>query len=166
VISLYLDSSAFIKNLSEEAGSSYIGKIFGACEEGKIIIITSQWTIGESLAAIDRKFRRKEIDEREREISMIKVLDSTIQLARIGKLKIVPVREEQVRASWRFIGKHHLSADDALHLLSSIISLTEIFVAADNLLLKAAKSEGFNTYNIEKEDEAKGIIEKFKLSKD
>ncbi|MCP8317116.1 MAG: type II toxin-antitoxin system VapC family toxin [archaeon] len=166
MISLYLDSSAFIKNFSEEAGSSYIGKIFDACEEGKIIVITSQWTIGESLAAIDRKFRRKEIDEREREISMIKVLDSTIQLARIGKLKIVPVREEQVRASWRFIGKHHLSADDALHLLSSIISLTEIFVAADNLLLKAAKSEGFNTYNIEKEDEAKGIIEKFKLSKD
>jgi len=76
------------------------------------------------------------------------------------------VREEQVRASWRFIGKHHLSADDALHILSSIISLAEVFVAADDFLLLAAKSEGFDAYNIERDDEAKGIIGKLGLSGD
>jgi len=63
VIRAYLDSSTFVKQFTEEKGSKVAHKLFTACENGEIELATSQWTIGESIAAIDKKFRRDEITE-------------------------------------------------------------------------------------------------------
>jgi len=164
VVSVYLDSSAYIKQFSQEKGSSSIRKIFEASETGRLVIIISQWTIGESLAAIDRKFRRKEIDKKEKEFSMIKLFEITVRLSQTGSLRMVPVREEIVRASWPLISMYSLSADDALHLVSAALGLASIFVAADEYLLKAAGKEGFETYNVENKDEEERLLEKLQLT--
>lgn len=63
MIRAYIDSSAFVKEFSEEIGSEIAHRLFSMCEKGRIDLITSHWTIGESIAAVDRKFRRGELTE-------------------------------------------------------------------------------------------------------
>lgn len=55
---VYLDTSAYLKEFSQEAGSETISRIFTACERGETVLVTSQWTLSESIAAVDRKCRR------------------------------------------------------------------------------------------------------------
>ena len=63
---VYLDTSAYLKEFSPETGSETISKLFSACESGKVVLVTSQWTLSESIAAIDKKHRRVELSLEER----------------------------------------------------------------------------------------------------
>ncbi len=94
MIRVYLDSSAFVKEFSEEIGSEIAHKLFTACENGKIELATSQWTIGESIAAIDRKFRRHEITEEQRELIVASLLGRTAHLVNNNYLIIVSLDEK------------------------------------------------------------------------
>jgi len=38
---VYLDTSAYLKEFSQETGSETISKIFLACERGEVVIVTS-----------------------------------------------------------------------------------------------------------------------------
>jgi len=51
-----------------------------------------------------------------------------------------------------------LSAGDALHLFPAILGLFSIFVTTDQFLLKAAKGEGLEAYNMENKDDAEKLI--------
>lgn len=158
MIRAYLDSSAFVKEFSEELGSEVAHKLFIACENGKIELATSQWTIGESIAAIDRKFRRNEITEEQRDLIVTSLLGRTAHLANKNYLIIVSLDEKVVTASWKYITSDHLSADDALQLLSFVITDSETFLASDKYLLDAIKQEAVDRYNIEDEKDAAKII--------
>jgi len=158
VIRTFLDSSAFVKEFSEEIGSEVVHKLFIACENGKIELATSQWTIGESIAAIDRKFRRNEITEEQRDLIVTSLLGRTAHLANTNYLIIVSLDEKVVTASWKYITSDHLSADDALQLLSFVITGSETFLASDKYLLDAIKQEAVDCYNIEDEKDAAKII--------
>ena len=160
MVRIYLDSSAYIKEFSSEKGSEAVEKIFEIYSRGKIDIATSQWTIGESIAAIDRKQRRGEITDEEMRDNIASVLGRSYELAQNEKFNIVPVRPELVTASLKYVTAHHVSADDALHLFSDIVSLSEIFVAADAHLVNAAKKEGFESYNIETTEDAESLLRK------
>jgi hypothetical protein len=46
-----------------------------------------------------------------------------------------------VAASLRLVTERHISADDALQLFSAIVSFSDIFMAADDLLVQAARQE-------------------------
>jgi len=158
VIRAYLDSSAFLKQFSEEKGSEVAHKLFVACENEKIELATSQWTIGETIAAIDRKFRRNEITEEVRDANIKFLLELTGKLAHKKCLMIIPLVERVVSASWKYITSDHLSADDAVQLLSFMMINSEAFLASDKYLLGAIKQEGVDGYNIEDENDAKKII--------
>lgn len=162
MLSVYLDSFAYVKQFSREKGSEVIEKIFDACESKRLIIITSQWTIGESLAAIDRKFRIGEINDQEKEIGMSTLLENIADLSGKNLLTLIPTKPEFVSTSWRFVTERHLSAGDALQLFCATVGLSHILVAADDFLLSAARSEGFETYNIERDAEAKDLLNRLK----
>ncbi|RLI79500.1 hypothetical protein DRP04_09110, partial [Archaeoglobales archaeon] len=55
------------------------------------------------------------------------------------RLVLVPVTSQLVQASWRIILERHVSADDSIHLLSTLVTLSEIFVAADDYLIERAR---------------------------
>ncbi len=160
MVRICLDSSAYIKEFSREKGSEAVEKIFEVYSKGNLDIATSQWTIGESIAAIDRKQRRGEITDNEMRDNIASVLGRSYELAQNAKFNIIPVRPELVTASLKYVTAHHFSADDALHLFSAIVSLSEIFVAADSRLVKAAKKEGFESYNIETTEDAETLLQK------
>lgn len=157
---LYLDSSAFIKHFTKEKGSDTVDEIFRLCRDGRVIIVISSWTINESFAAIDRKYRRKEITLQERDKSFSTILAETDGLAKEGKVVTVPVQQEYVSSSLRYIIERRISADDALQLFSAIIGICSIFTTTDSNLLQAAEEEGFEAYNIEDESQAKELLQR------
>jgi predicted nucleic acid-binding protein len=160
VIRAYLDSSTFLKQFNEEKGSEVAHKLFVACENGKIELATSQWTIGETIAAIDRKIRRNEITEEVRDVNIKFLLELTGQLAHKKCLMIIPLDQYVVSASWKYITSDHLSADDAVQLLSFMMINSEAFLASDKYLLDAIKQEGIDCYDIEDEKDRAKIIKR------
>ncbi|MFY3739802.1 MAG: putative nucleic acid-binding protein [Candidatus Nitrosomirales archaeon] len=158
MIRAYLDSSTFVKQFAKEEGSEVAHKLFNACENGEIELTTSQWTIGESIAAIDKKFSRDEMTEEDRDFSVKLLLETTNSLADKKYLIIIPLNENVVSASWKYITSDHLSADDALQLLSFMMIKSEGFFTSDRYLLESIKQEGIDGYNIEDENDAMKVI--------
>ncbi|WP_456330294.1 type II toxin-antitoxin system VapC family toxin [Archaeoglobus sp.] len=156
---VYLDTSAYLKEFSQEKGSKTISRIFSACERGEVVIVTSQWTLSESIAAVDRKCRRGEINPDERDTVIATILNKTMELVRNDNLVLVPVTSQLVQASWRVILERHVSADDSIHLVSALVTLSEIFVAADDYLIERAREEEFDSYDVEELADCKKLEE-------
>ena len=72
-------------------------------------------------------------------------------MANKNNLIIIALHESVVTASWKYITSDHLSADDAVQLLSCIVAESDAFLASDKYLLDAIKQEGIDCYNIEDE---------------
>ncbi len=81
---VYLDTSAYLKAFSDEKGTETVSKLFKACKSGRLYLVTSQWTLSESMAVIDRKYRRGEMDLEERKTVIATLLNETIKLAESG----------------------------------------------------------------------------------
>ena len=45
--------------------------------------------------------------------------------------------------------KHHISADDALHLATALSLPIDFLIAGDKRLVEAAQAEGLESYNLE-----------------
>jgi predicted nucleic acid-binding protein len=157
-----VESSAYVKAFSKEKGSEYVTTILDHANKGNLEAITSQWTIGESLAAVDRNYRRKEIKLNERETIVATLMERTMDLVSKGKLMMVYTKQDLVSSSWRLIAERHLSADDALHLFA-IVGLCDAFISSDAYLLEAAKQVGFDSYNMEDSAEFRRLTAKLRL---
>jgi predicted nucleic acid-binding protein len=48
---------------------------------------------------------------------------------------------------------HHISTDDTLQLVSCIVSLSPIILAADKSLIRAAKREGLKAFDVKNDGE-------------
>jgi predicted nucleic acid-binding protein len=86
------------------------------------------------------------------------ILESSAELSEKGRLTLVPAKLEFTAASWKIIIRHHISAGDSLQVLSATAALCSVFVAADDLLVKIARNEGFASYNILKEEDSKKLL--------
>ena len=128
---VYIDTSAYLKEFSPETGSETTSKLFSTCESGKAVLVSSQWTLSVSIAAIDKKHRRGELSLEERDLVITTLLNKTMELAEKGNLVIVPIKPQLVQASWRIILERHISADD--------------------YLIERTKEEGFESYDVEDE---------------
>jgi predicted nucleic acid-binding protein len=57
---IYLDTSAYLLRFSDEKPlSEAISLIFRKCEEGKLTLVTSLWTLSEGVAALDQAIKVK-----------------------------------------------------------------------------------------------------------
>ncbi len=82
--------------------------------------------MSESIAAVDRKCRRGEINPDERDTVIATILEKTMELVKKDSLVLVPVTSQLVQASWRVILERHISADDSIHLLSALVTLSSL----------------------------------------
>lgn len=139
---VYLDASALVKKYCPEIGSVFIKKIFSM---KTIERVTSEWSLLEIVAAIDKKVLKRQITLDERDEALTIFL-SDIQLFRITFVKFT---SEFLRPTSTLIVKHHISAADGLHLFSAIASISPVLLAADKALIKAAKDEDIEAYNME-----------------
>lgn len=65
-------------------------------------------------------------------------------------MEIYEVKNTIVRASWDLILSYHLSAIDAIQVITAQRSNSDLFLAADKYLLSQADVIGLNTCDVEK----------------
>jgi uncharacterized protein len=138
----YLDSSALVKRYTAESGSAKVAALI----EGDHKIAVSWLAIPEALSAIAR--RAKGGSMRAKELAAIR--DQLNQDSQ--RFLIVEVAGAPVDGIETLIARHALRGADSIHLSTALwlgkATKTPItFVASDNELLNAARSNRLETYN-------------------
>ena len=150
-----------MKKFSEESKSEIIHRIFEMCREGKVTIVTSRWTINESIAALDKKHKKGEITIFDRSQVIFTILRRVDELIVRNQIFATRLTNEVLQSSTIIITDKHLSADDALHLFSAILGRCDALVLADNRFASLAKDgEDFEIFNILNGDDY-GLLEEF-----
>lgn len=102
----------------------------------------STWTINETIAAIDRKHRRKEISDHERTKILATIIRHAIEYSEASTaISFIPIDREIVDKSRDLVIAKHLSADDALHLYTAFAKDCQYFIHHDDKLKKYAGSK-------------------------
>jgi len=144
----YLDSSALIKRYLAETGTNWVQGLHNDLVQ---IIVTADLARVEAAAAFARKLREGAIAQG----TYRRVRDQFAEEAP-KRYRIVPISFERVDEAIELTGRHKLRGYDAVHLAcalyvnrallaSNLPAL--VFVAADDILLKAAQAEGLPTEN-------------------
>ena len=150
----YLDTSAFVKHYrAKEEGSDIINNLVDDAKAGNEQLVSSFILIGEIISVFDKWTRYKFISSDECNELVRIFLREVKELNDAGILVLEHVSTSTITNCLDLIIKYHLSINDAIHLYSALSNKTLIdqFICSDSLLLKAAKSEGFEVLNPERE---------------
>jgi len=147
---IYLDTSAFVKNYHTEKGSDQIESRFEDAKNGKCTLVMSIWVISETINALDKHRMRKELSQKELNKIVGTILHDISDLMDKNVLEIVDIETESLKISWEFIINDHLSCSDSLHLVTALQKNCDIFLAADQYLVKVAKKK-ISAYDVETE---------------
>lgn len=138
---LYFDTSALIKEFISELGSDLIDKVVAAAREQRIQIVSSIWSINETLSVIDRLSRQK--DERTKKAKLTKAeiqgiiatiaerINSSNQQA---DFFFTPIDHAIVVNSRELIDTCHISPVDALHVYTGWVYDCAYFLVHDKKL--------------------------------
>ena len=72
-----------------------------------------------------------------------------LDLKEHGTLEVIEMDAGLVKMSWGMIIKEHLSAADALHLVTALKKNATVFLAADKKLVAVAEKKGLQAINVE-----------------
>ena len=150
----YIDTSAFVKcygNERHEKGITAISELVKAARKGEDVLLSSFLIVGEAVSVFDKWVRKKAISQKELDGLIKKFVADITELYEKGALILEPLDSSSILFCLELITKHHISLNDALHLYTASAHKREIelFVCADNNLLKAAKAEGLKILNPE-----------------
>ena len=152
-VRVYLDSSAIVKRYIKEQGTEIMDILFEDAEAGHINIFFSVWNIGEVLGIFDRYKRRKLINESEYKEVVGKFTKEFMKLANFQYLDVVPLHTNVITDAIEIILKYHVYEADAIQIVSSMQSNSEIFLSADWRLVEVARRVRINAFDVEKESE-------------
>lgn len=152
----YLDTSAFVKYYGSEefeAGSSKIIKLVEDAKEGKEVLMSSFFIIGEVVSVFDRWVRRRVITDKELDEIIRRFFLDVRQLTDVGGLILEPLDSLVIVFCIELVTKHHISINDAVHLYTALSNkgALELFICSDEMLLEAAKAEGLEVFNPEED---------------
>lgn len=131
---VYVETSALVKLLIDEDGSSDVDRLWDAADE----LLTSSLSEVEAVAALAA-------NRRARRISAAKQATARAELTtRLRSAEIVEVSEQVCRAACVHAERHALRAYDAVHLASALVARgPDLIVASyDRDLGKAVRAEG------------------------
>jgi len=148
---VYLDTSGIVKRYIEEKGSEVIDKVYEESEAGRVRTAFSVWNIGEAIGVLDRYHTRKLIFTSEFETALSGLITESIKMIRLSSLQILPITPKSITESWQLVMKHHMYEADALQISSSKEAGCELFLGADDGLIRVALKEGIDAINIERE---------------
>ena len=147
---IYLDTSAFVKNYHTEKGSDEIESIFEEAKNGKYTLVMSIWVISETINALDKHRMRKELTQKELNKIVGTILSDISDLMDNNIVEIIDIETELLKVSWEFIINEHLSCSDSMHLVTALQKNCDLFLAADQYLVKIAKKK-INAFDVETE---------------
>ena len=142
---IYLDSSALIKNYSQEPGTHRVREILSGADGCSV----SKIGYAEICAAFGRKNRENPKDRRVHLVGFQRFQEDW------KLLHIVELEDDLLPVICGLTEKYPLRGADAIHLASALwlerVLRDEVtFVAADGRLLEAARDEKLKTVNPEK----------------
>ena len=146
---IYIDTSAFVKRYHTEKGSEVVNKVFDEGKKGNKKICISYWVISETVNALDKHFSRGELTKNDLMKVMGSLFYDIFTGINKGYLTVTEISPEILTASWDYIIEEHLSAGDALHLVTALYNGCTEFMAADRKLLRVAEKKGFKIINPE-----------------
>lgn len=112
----YLDSSAYVKGFRNERYSEIVHDILEKCEQGKLIVVISEWALNECIAGLDKAcYLKRMISKQEMDDIIRNMLIYSHDYEEKMCIEIVQPEPEMIHKSVAFIRWYHLSADDALH---------------------------------------------------
>ncbi len=151
---LYLDTSALVKYYVPERGTAWVQQqIDDRLENGEWAnpIAISLLTFVEIAAAVERRHRAGELDDRQRQA----ILARFVRDYR-GRFGVLAVEERVIYQAAVLVSRHPLRAYDAVQLASArVVSETIqrygrpgiVFVSADARLCEVARQEGLDVAN-------------------
>ena len=146
---IYIDTSAFVKRYHTEEGSEVVNWVFEEGKKGNKKICISYWVISETVNALDKHFSRGDFTKDELMKVMGSLFYDIFTGIKKGYLTVTEIAPEILTASWDYIIEEHLSAGDALHLVTALYNGCTEFMAADKKLLRIAEKKGFKIINPE-----------------
>jgi predicted nucleic acid-binding protein len=137
---IYLDTSALVKRYLKEEGTNVVDSFFKDSYENKVVLIISQWNIGEAAVVFDKYQNRKIIRDARKPFEMLyKELSLMVKL---GSFKFIPVLGDIIGGSIPLVLSHHIYIADALQIETCKHQMCNLFVAFDEKLNQIAKDEG------------------------
>ena len=138
---LYLDTSALVKRYFQEPYSDDVLSKWESATQ----IVTSAVAYAETMATIHRKKREENLKD-----ALIMKISNMFRQDWKSFIR-VKVNEQLNRYIDRVVKKYPLRGFDAIHLASAILIQERIpekflFACFDDRLVRAAKSEGFETF--------------------
>jgi len=134
---IYLDTSAIVKRYVEEEGTDVVDNYFEKSYKDDVILVLSQFNVGECAVVFDKYERKGLIDARETFKTMINEL---YVLAKLGNLILVPVSYSIVKTSIEYVFRFHIYIVDAIQLASFEKENCEEFLTFDEKLKKFFRS--------------------------
>ena len=148
---IYLDTSAIAKRYLEETGSNVIDEVYELAEQGKVILMSSAWNIGEVLGVFTKRRSRGELTKKEFEVCVIDFLLETLKLVRMNSFFFIPIVSHVLLDAIKLVLKYYIYEADALQIATSRFVNSDIFLSADEGLVNIARKENTRAYNPEKE---------------
>jgi len=142
---VYLDSSSMVKRYIEEPGSKIVRDIYLKAHSGELTIAFSSWNMGEVLGALDKASVRGILSHENYLTAKNRFLLETRRLARLGVLRLVPVRFKLLIESWDLLEKYHAYQADALQIASAKAVNAANFFTGDKRVCEVANAEGLTT---------------------
>lgn len=134
-----------VKRYVKEPGSNIVKDIYLKAYPGELIIAFSSWNIGEVLAAFDKAYSRGILDHKNFSTAKNRFLLETRRLARLGVLRLIPVRFKLLVECWALLEKCHVYQADALQIASAKAVNAVKFFTGDKGVCRIADEEGLNT---------------------
>ncbi len=143
---VYFDTSAVIKEFVLEKGSELIDRITNAARDQKLQIVSSVWSISESIAVIDRLSRQKseetgkpKLSTHEKQEIISTFVERVLESDENSNFFFAPIAHEIVSKSRILIDGYHISADDALHVYTAYIFDCTFFLIHDHKTVNRIK---------------------------
>lgn len=144
----YLDASALVKRYAQEPGSDWILRITDPSSDNSILL--AEITLAEVAAALAAKYRAPQgINQVERDRALSRFIQECDE-----HYLLVQVDRTVIDLAVALTQDHRLRGYDAVQLAAALVTDAElvaqqhlplVFVAGDEDLLSAAKSEGLST---------------------
>jgi predicted nucleic acid-binding protein len=136
-----------------EPGTPSVDHVFNrAREKRQVGIVFSAWNIGEFLGTLDRRHEQNRLSDAEFSSAIQKFSDETLEMARQGSIRIMPITGKLMTASWRIITKEHIYQADALQIASCKDEACDFLLSADHQLLGAARKQRIEGFDPEKDE--------------
>lgn len=153
----YIDASALCKRYVPENGTPVMNHLFASVNREQMMCLMIG--AGEVISIFVRKKNSQLITY---SAFVQAMADFRSEVIDTSDFELISPSDAQVMASWYLIEKHSLNSSDAILLRSALdteLGLNHqyddlVLVATDERLLRAARAEGLETFNPEKNSQA------------